>query len=327
MSPEPVRPGVGSIPRRIRHVTEAAAFDLLAGIARLASPRVRFAVGTAVGALTWAVDVPHRRVARGNLLLAYGNDLPSGDLRRLVFRSMAHFARLAVEALAFDPGAGARSARYTRLEGDEHVRAAAARGRGVILFTGHLGCWEFIAPVLGRAGLPATGIARPLDNPYLERRLQQVRTATGCRVISRRGAFPEALAVLRHGGLLGIWIDQRPKRGGIRVPFFGHPAWTTDGLARFALASEAAVIPVRAVFEPDGGVLVTCEPEVRVARTGDEAADAYQLTAACTATIERWVRRWPDQYLWTHRRWAVPRGGTDPRPAAHTLGDRQDVAQ
>jgi KDO2-lipid IV(A) lauroyltransferase len=325
MSSGTAKPDGLSLPRRIRYLAEAGAFDVLARAARMASPRVRFAVGTGIGTLTWAVDVGHRRVARDNLRLAYGHDLPSSDLRRLAFRSMTHFARLAVETLAFDPRDGARSARPTRLEGADLVRTAASRGRGVILFTGHLGCWEFIAPVLGRAGLPATGIARPLDNPYLERRVHRFRTATGCRVISRRGAFPEALAVLKQGGLLGIWIDQRPKRGGIPVPFFGHPAWTTDGLARFALGSEAAVIPVRAVFEPDGSVLVTCEPEVAVARTGDEAADACRLTAECTAVVERWVRQWPDQYLWTHRRWAVPRGGTGPRPAAAANGDGQDA--
>jgi KDO2-lipid IV(A) lauroyltransferase len=219
---------------------------------------------------------------------------------------MRHFARLAVETLAFRRYLAEAVDARVHVEGLELLREAHRRGHGVIGFTGHLGHWELLSFMLGRLGMPATGIARPLDNPYLEERLTRIRTLSGNRVINKHGAFREGLAVLQQGGFLGIWIDQRPKRGGILVPFFGTDAYTTDGLARLALGSKAAVVPCFAVHETGGSWRMVIEREVPVARTGDYEADVYRITADCTAILERWVRRYPDQWLWTHRRWAVP---------------------
>jgi KDO2-lipid IV(A) lauroyltransferase len=233
---------------------------------------------------------------------------------------MQHFATLAVETLAFrrylTEGVDAR----VRVEGFEHVREAHARGCGVIAVTGHLGHWELLGFMFARLGTTIAGIARPLDNPYLEARLTRLRTLTGNRVINKRGAFREALAMLQNGGFIGILIDQRPKRGGVRVPFFGVDAYTTDGLARLALASNAAIVPSFLVRQIDGSWRMVMEPEVPVARTRDVEADTHRITADCTAILERWVRRYPEQWLWTHRRWAAPR--LDPRDAQNAEPDR-----
>jgi KDO2-lipid IV(A) lauroyltransferase len=300
---------LGRLVLKVRHLAEAGLFDALSLVARHAPTGARYAVGSALGTVVWAVDSRHRRVARDNVRLAYGDAKQPREARRLVLESMRHFARLTVETLAFQRYLVDNVDGHVRVEGLEHLREAYGRGKGVIGFTGHLGHWELLSFMFGRLGMPATGIARPLDNPYLEARLVRLRTLTGNRVINKRGAFHEALAVLRGGGVLGIWIDQRPKRGGIKVPFFGSDAYTTDGLARLALASEAAVVPSFTVQEADRSWRMVIEPEVPVVRTGDADADAYRLTADCTAILERWVRQYPEQWLWTHRRWAVPRLG------------------
>lgn len=291
----------------MRYRLEAAIVAVLSRTARLVPTSALHATGTALGTFMWAVDVRHRRVARGNVRLAYGHALPPPEVRGIVLGSMRHFARLAVETLAFERDTHHAIAARVCVEGFEHLREAHARGRGVIGFTGHLGHWELMALMFGRLGLPATGIARPLDNPYLEARLVRLRELTGNRIINKRGAFHEGLTVLREGGFLGIWIDQRPKHGGIVVPFFGTGAYTTDGLARFAFNSEAAVVPCFMVHEPDGALRMVIEPEVPVVRSGNTESDSYRITADCTAILEAWVRRYPDQWLWTHRRWAAPK--------------------
>ncbi len=297
----------------LRHLAEAGLFDALSLVARTVPAGARYAIGSALGTVLWAVDVRHRRVARDNVRLAYGAALPPRDARRLVLGSMRHFARMTVETLALQQYLAEDVDAHVRVEGLEHLREARDAGNGVIGFTGHLGHWELMSFMFGRLGMPAAGIARPLDNPYLEARLVRLRTLTGNRVIDKHGAFREALAVLRGGGLLGIWIDQRPKRGGIKVPFFGVDAYTTDGLARLALASNAAIMPGFTVMETDGSWRMVIEPPVTVVRTGNTEADTYRITADCTAILEGWVRRYPDQWLWTHRRWAAP-----------TLGARAD---
>ena len=199
-----------------------------------------------------------------------------------------------------------------RIEGFERVREAHDRGGGIILVTGHFGNWELLGHMWANLGVPVAGIARPLDNPYLDAWLHRVRTGNGNRVIHRDGAILQSLRVLRQGGTVAVLIDQRPKRGGYRVPFFGVDAYTTEGLGALALGSRAAVLPAFMVNEADGTWRLAVEPAVPVVRTGDWQADGLRLTAECTAILERWVRSYPDQWLWTHRRWAQPREGVGP---------------
>lgn len=295
---------------RLRHLAEAGVLGGLSLAAGAAPVSVLRAIGSAVGTVWWAVDGRHRRTALENVRLAFGGALPPGEARRLVRRSIRHLAQVTVDMLAAERYLAEDLAARVRIEGLEHLRAAHARGKGVIGVTGHLGQWEYLALTWARLGVPLAVIARPLDNPYLEARLVRLRTANGNSVIDKRRGFRQALSVLRAGGGVGILIDQRPKRGGLEVPFFGASAHTTEGLAGLALRSEAAVVPVFMLREPDGTWRLAFEPEVEVPRTGDSGADALRLTAECTAILEKWIRRYPDQWLWTHRRWAAPRFGS-----------------
>ena len=304
--------GIGRLGLQARFLAEAGVFAVLALAARTAPARARHTVGTAFGAVWWAVDARHRRVGCDNVRLAYRDTLSPREGRRLVLASRQHFGRIAVETLALPRYLTGREAGRVRVEGLEYLREAHSRGKGVLVFSGHLGNWELMMFMLGRLGMPAVGLVRPLDNPYLERQLVRLRTMTGGRLLNKRGALRGSLRVLKDGGILAVLIDQRPKREHLMVPFFGVDAHTTDGLAGFALHTEAVVVPCFVVQEADGSWRMVVEPAVPVPRTGDAEADAHRITADCTAILERWVRRYPHQWLWTHRRWAPPRDGARP---------------
>lgn len=295
--------------RQARYRSEAVVFDWLTAVVVRMSPAARQRAATLLGLVVWALDFRHRRVAAANVKLAYGDTLTPVQQGRLVRESMRHLVRVALETFAVRTYLSDAGEVPIVVQGVEHLREAVAGGRGAILATGHLGHWELLGMVCGRLGFPGTVVVRPLDNPYLESRLLAQRTVSGNRIIDKHGAFAAARSVLLEGGILGMLIDQRPKRGGIPVPFFGAPAYVTDGLARLVLDSEAVVLPCFGVFESDGTVRVTFEGPVPVVRTGDRMADAARISADCTAIIERWVRRYPGQWLWTHRRWARPAPG------------------
>lgn len=320
----PRRPPASRLARlalEARHRAEAAGVGGLSVIARLAPPAVRSAVGTGLGTVAWAVDARHRHVARENIRLAYGDTLTPREARRLVLRSMRHLGRMAIDTLALGADRSEELDARVRVEGLEHLRDALDRGNGVIGFTGHLGNWELLSLTFGRLGVPLTPIVRPLDNPYLESHLVRLRTSTGNRLVYKRGAPREALALLRAGGFLGILIDQRPKRGGLRVRFFGTEAHATDALARLALHSHAAVVPTYAVQESGGWWRMVIEPAVPIVRTGDLEADAYRITADCTAILEGWIRRYPEQWLWAHRRWEAPSSDVSARQTTRESGN------
>jgi KDO2-lipid IV(A) lauroyltransferase len=156
------------------------------------------------------------------------------------------------------------------------------------------------APLAG----PVSVIARPLDNPALDRRLVGFRTSTGNTVVYKQKALAQVMKTLREGGIVAILIDQNvQEKDGVFVPFFGRPACTTTVAAALALKTGAAIVPVRCPLETDGRYRMVYGPTVRWRGTGRRDEDVVGLTAHLTSIIEGWVREAPEQWLWIHRRW------------------------
>jgi KDO2-lipid IV(A) lauroyltransferase len=259
--------------------------------------------GSWLGELAYRLDWKHRRIMRDNLLLAFGPSLGKPELRRISRACWRHFGRCAMDTLYFHEF-GPHSVGHTiHYEGLDVIRAAYARGKGVLLFSGHFGHWELTALMQGYLGLPLVLVTRPLDNPALETLLAERRRRSGNTVLHKRDALRELLRALRRGRGVAIVIDQDARRDGVFVPFFGRPASTTPTLALLALRTGAAVVPTFSIPGADGSYRIVYEPELPVVATGDSRADVLRLTAEATATIERWVRRHPQCWLWMHRRW------------------------
>jgi len=185
------------------------------------------------------------------------------------------------------------------------VAALAAEGRGVLLLTGHLGCWELMGGWLARE-LAAVGVG-PLGvvtgtvrNPPIDRLLQDRRRQLGMRVLPREEGAAPLLRLLRAGGVAAVLLDQRTRASNLAVPFFGRPAPTPVGLARIALRGRIPILPVAIARQEDGpGHRVVHLPPLAVA--GRSEAD---LLADCNGALEELIRRNPAEWVWFHRRWA-----------------------
>jgi KDO2-lipid IV(A) lauroyltransferase len=150
-----------------------------------------------------------------------------------------------------------------------------------------------------------------MDNRLLDRRLMELRRGAGNTVISKRRAVRESLRALARGACVAILIDQDAGADAVFVPFFGRLAATTPTLALLALRTEAPILPMFTRVEADGTISVHIGSVVPTRPTGDRDADVLRLTAECTALVERWTRRSPEQWLWMHRRWKTrPPGET-----------------
>jgi KDO2-lipid IV(A) lauroyltransferase len=284
--------------------------DSLAGVASALVPRIprrlTLALGGAAGRLGYLLDRRRRRVTHENLRLALGNELSEGDRRRVARDCWAHFGRILLDTFNFPNFSADSMGVVVHYEGLEHIRGAYALGRGVLLFSGHYGHWELVALMQGHLGLPLALVTRALDNPRLEARLARLRCLSGNVIIHHRGAVRQMVRALRRGWGVAIVIDQDARSRGVFVPFFGRPASTTPTLAALALQTQAVVIPVCSMPLPDGSYRVVYEPPLEVTETGNRGEDVVRSTAECTATIERWVRRRPEFWMWMHRRWKTP---------------------
>ncbi len=299
--------------RRLRFWIEIALFRTLLAAGRLLPRRWLLALGTFAGDVGYLLDRRHRRIALDNLAIAFGDGLDPVEARRILRGCWRHFGRISLDAVAFHRFDRSSVGGLVSYEGLEHLERAWRRGRGVLVFSGHFGHWELTALMQGHLGMPMGLITRPLDNPRLEGLLRDLRCQSGNQVIHKRSAVRRALGILRSAGAVAIVIDQDARDEGVFVPFFGRPASTTPTLALLALRTGAAVVPTFSVPLPDGSYRIVYEPAVEVEPGGDRQTDVVRLTARCTEIVERWVRRYPELWLWMHRRWKTtpPGEGSD----------------
>jgi KDO2-lipid IV(A) lauroyltransferase len=150
-----------------------------------------------------------------------------------------------------------------------------------------------------------------MDNPYLDRFVQGLRTMHGNRAVDKDNFVRGLLSAMKAGETVGILMDTNmtPPQG-VFVDFFGIPACTASGLARIALRTDAAVVPGFTLWDRAlGKYRLRFDPALSLVRTGDEEADIVANTALFTKVIEQYVRRYPDQWLWVHRRWKTRPSG------------------
>ena len=196
------------------------------------------------------------------------------------------------------------------------LERAVARGRGVIVVAGHLGNWELGGAYLAARGLDFEAVARQMENPLFDGYLTRTRERVGMKVIYDGDAVRRVPRALRNNAVVAFLMDQGTVGlASTWVPFFGRYAKTPRGPAVFALRLESPVFFLAPLRKPDGRFILGIE-EVPVRETGDRNADVDRIVADYTATLERWVRRVPEQYFWHHRRWKHQQPNTPPE-----LGD------
>jgi KDO2-lipid IV(A) lauroyltransferase len=199
-------------------------------------------------------------------------------------------------------------------DGLEHYERAYARGKGVLFLTAHFGGWELSAFAHSLHGHWLHIVMRPMDNPYLDRMIEHYRTMHGNKTVAKDDFVRGLLAAMKAGETVGILMDTNmtPPQG-VFVDFFGIKACTASGLARIALRTDAAVLPGFTIWdEALGKYRLRFDPAVELIRTGDLEADIVANTQRFTKVIEDYVRKYPEQWLWVHRRWKTRPEGEPP---------------
>ena len=285
------------------HLEFAGAWTLILTL-RALPYRISVALAELLGLALGCAIPKWRQVAEDNLQRALP-DLSSGERKRIrkgVFRNLGRVAF----ALAKLPAWSARTVRkHVAFTGLEHYHAARAKGRGVLLLTAHLGNWELGAIAHAAAVAPFHVMVRPIENPRVDSLVESLRRSHGNSVIAKRNAAREVLRVLASNGTVGILADQNTVREeAVFVELFGMTASANKGLARLALCSGAAVVPAIARWDADSKThVVEYAPEVAIVRTDSPARDIETNSQRFQLAIEDRIRRYPDQWLWIHRRW------------------------
>ena len=196
-------------------------------------------------------------------------------------------------------------------DGFQNFAEARARGKGVLFLTAHFGGWEIGSFVHSLNGNPMNIVVRPLDNPLVDAFVDRYRTLHGNRTFGKQDFARGLLTSMKRGEVVGILMDTNmtPPQGAF-VDFFGVPACTATGVARVALHTGAAVLPAFTIWDKElGKYKIRFDPALQLTKTGDDEADAIANTALFTKVIESYARRYPEQWLWVHRRWKTRPAG------------------
>ncbi|MGA3035489.1 MAG: lysophospholipid acyltransferase family protein [Terracidiphilus sp.] len=245
-----------------------------------------------------------RRVGVRNLQLALPQ-LSSKTRKRILRGVYIHLGWQLVEFCRMTRYSPENSRGWMRTEGLEHYLAAQARGKGVLVITGHLGAWELSSFYHSLMGHPMGVLIRRLDNRKLDDYVNGIRCAHGNFVLSKDDFGRGLLTAMREGKTVGILMDTNmtPPQGEF-VKFFGIDACTGTGPAHIARKTGAALLPGFMLWEAtEKKYVLRFGPEIEIPQTDDVAADILEGTRRCTDVLETWIRRYPDQWLWIHRRW------------------------
>ena len=288
-------------------------------------------VGAAIGAVAGALAGRLSGTGDRNLRLAFPELSPAERqaILRGTFRSLgcqlAEFCQMSKYTADFV------REHVMRYEGLENFLAAEARGKGVLVLTGHLGAWELSSFVHSLLGHPMGMVIRRLDNPLVDRMVNAIRCRHGNRVLHKDDFARGLISAMHKGETVGILMDTNmtPPQG-VFVPFFGVPACTASGLARIARKTGAAVLPGFLLWsESEERYVLHFGQELTLQHTTDSEADALANTALFVATTEAYIRRYPEQWLWLHRRWKTRPPGEPPiygrsATVAHATADGGD---
>lgn len=265
---------------------------------------VAYGFGRLLGRLIALVGLERKRVVKANMVRAFGDEKTSEDIDDLLCSFYESFGMDVIDFARLAKASKEYIKDTVAFEGLEHLKRAKAKGDGVVLLSAHFGSWETLNAALAIEGYGMGVIARAIDNPYVDRYIERMRSRFGNEIIEKKNSVRSMLGTLKSGEILGILLDQRASRKeSVEVDFFGTPARTNKGLASILIRTEAVVVPIYICRVKDNTHRVVCMPEIELQRSGDKDADITENTGRFNAAIEEFIRAHPHEWFWFHSRW------------------------
>jgi KDO2-lipid IV(A) lauroyltransferase len=264
---------------------------------------VGLSIAGLLGRAAFGVLWKYRRTTVDNLKAAFGNEKSEAEIRSIALKVFENAAKVAVELVNFPKINESNIDRYVRMENSGIVDASFKAGRGTIKLTAHFGNWELLAMTLRVKGYPGVAVGKKIYFKKYDKYLNSLRRIHDVNVIDREQSPRAFLRVLKSNRILGILADQDVDSvDGVFVNFFGRSAYTPVGPVALAKATGAAIVPAFIVREGLHHRFFVEKP-VELVDTGNREADMLVNTQRWSDVVESYIRRYPDQWVWMHRRW------------------------
>ena len=289
----------------VRIWTEYAALRTFMGAARLAPPRAAFWLSDRLGDFAYLLDREHRETATRNLAQVFGGAPDDPGHRATARKVFRNFARVGMEFSMLPKLIERRGLDgLVEVTGREHVEAALAGGKGVLIWSAHLGNWEVVAALGEPLGMVLHTVGREMDNPRIDRLLTEHRSRYARSVIPKEGGLPRIVRALRRGNCVAMLLDQHAGRSGIDVDFLGRPASTFRAAAELSVRFGLPMLGGYGIRVDDAPRFrLEFQPPIWPDENAPREDEVRRLTQLVSDSIGDVVRRYPEQWNWLHRRW------------------------
>ena len=253
-----------------------------------------------MGDAMFLIVVSRRRVAISNLTIAFGDTKTDKEKRKIALESFRHLLTCYMELFRM-PKFVKVSDKHVHLKNSEPIDNALARGKGIVLVMTHLGSWEYLSFIAKQKKCPATILGRIIKNPHIYKWVKSLRKIGGLEHRDKNMGIRWIFSELKKNHMVAIAIDQWAGNDGLWVDFFSVPTSTTSLPARMAERTGCALIPVYCLRVASGEYELYVEPEIPFNKDDDNCIE--NTTKELNRIMERKIRAFPEQWMWTHKRW------------------------
>ncbi|NOZ60921.1 MAG: lysophospholipid acyltransferase family protein [Calditrichaeota bacterium] len=283
---------------------EYALTKILGLLARGLSQRSAAILGDRLGGFFFRFIPIRRDVAFKNLQHALGNEKSDAELWDILERNYRHFGQMLLEFARISLLKPGRVSEQIPVKNQHILEQALAKGRGVLLLSGHFGNWEYLAAAAAQIGPPLYAVFKEQKNKKVDALIKEQRISLGLLPLKvKGGAARGILSALREGAKVLILFDQDAGGKGKFINFFGRPASTTDGPARIAIKYNVPAVFAYGVRNKKGQIVATFEPFPDSENFENSEQGITHFIETYNARLEKLIRRHPEQYFWMHRRW------------------------
>ncbi len=270
---------------------------------RILPRKTAFLLARIFGKLAYWLLPKERKKTIENLTLVFGKEKSEAEIKKLTQEVFVNLAISGVDALRLRKYTE-NLTRIVEIEGEDIFNDAYQQGKGVMTVTGHIGCFELIAPFFNQKGYNTAVIGRELYDKRLDKILVENREKSGVQNIPNTASVKEIFKVLQQGKALGVLIDQNSNKvRNVKVNFFGKPANAPVGPALIALKTGSPIVPLAIVRNSRSFYRIMVGQKIEPKKVEDIEKEAVRLTQACTLFLEQIIKKYPAQWVWMHNRW------------------------
>jgi len=264
--------------------------------------RIALKIAEYIGRLLFHLDKKHRQRALDNLTFAFSEKSYS-EIKDICRKVYINSAKIFMEFIFLPKIDKDFVKRNVKIVGEENLKKGLKLNKGIIGITGHIGNWELLGAILVKSGYGLSAVYHPMRNPLSDKLFYQLRYESGMELISMKNSLKGSIKALKENRILGLIADQDAGGSGVFVNFFNRPASTAKGPAVFAIKTGAPMIIFTLIREKGDRFTLYIDEPLKVRRSGNLEDDILYNTKLWSDELEKWVRKYPEQWFWVHRKW------------------------